>query len=261
MSTAVTLSLDPASPLAENAGSVTVTVTATTNTATAPTEAIELTLATLATADDTATAGEDFVALSETVSFAIADFTLVSEGTHYEASKEVPLTITNDAVDEEDETFSLQLTVSGSPANEVTVAADTTVTITDDDDVPGTPTLTAEAGDAEVTLNWTTPNAGTSAIDGYDYRVGVSAMTWNPDWTAIPDSGAGGANASSYPVTMYAGSVLVNNTPYTFEVRARSAAGEGPEAQATTTPGEVCGRTKVITDAIVAAATVSGAGT
>ena len=75
--------------------------------------------------------------------------------------------------------------------------------------MPGIPTLTAEAGDAEVTLKWTTPNAGTSAIDGYDYRVGVSAMTWNPDWTPIPDSGAGGANASSYPVTMYAGSVLV----------------------------------------------------
>ena len=81
-------------------------------------------------------------------------------------------------------------------------------------------------------------------------------MTWDPDWTAVP----GGANATSYTVTMYAGSTLANGTTYTFEVRARSAAGGGPEAQATTTPGEVCGRTRAIANAIVSAASVSACG-
>ena len=256
MSTAVTLSIDPASPLAEDVGTVTVTVTAASNTATAPTEVIEVTLS---TADGTTTAGEDFEALSETVSFAIADFALVSAGTHYEASNDVTLTITDDDVDEEDETFAIQLAVSGNPANEVTVAADTTVTITDDDEVPGAPTLTAQGGYEEATLEWTAPaNEGTSTIDGYDYRVSDAAITWDPDWTAVPDSGAGGGNASSYTVTMYAGSALANATTYTFEVRARSAAGAGEGAPATATPNEVCGRSQQVREAIIAEALVSG---
>ena len=191
------------------------------------------------------------------MSFAIADFTLVSEGTHYEASKEVPLTITNDPVDEEDETFSLQLTVSGSPANEVTVAADTTVTITDDDDVPGIPTLTAQGGYEAATLQWTAPvEVGTSTIEAYDYRVSTDTTapyTWDPDWTAIPDSGAGGANETSYTVATHAGAALLNGTTYTFEVRARSAAGGGEGAQATAAPNEVCGRSQQIREAIIAA--------
>ena len=258
MSTAVTLSIDPASPLAEDVGTVTVTVTAASNTATAPTEVIEVTLS---TADGTTTAGEDFEALSETVSFAIADFALVSAATHYEASKDVTFTITDDDLDEEDETFTIQLAVSGSPANEVTVTAETTVTITDDDDAPGAPTLTAQGGYEESTLEWTAPaNEGTSTIEGYDYRVSTDTTEpymWDPDWTAIPDSGDGGANATSYTVTMHAGSALVNATTYTFEVRARSAAGAGEGAQATAAPNEVCGRTRQVREAIVAATPVS----
>ena len=254
MSTAVTLTIDPASPLAEDVGTATVTVAAATNTAAAPTEVIEVTVA---TADGTATAGEDFEALSETVSFAIADFTLVTAGTHYEASKDVTLTITNDPVDEEDETFAIQLAVSGTPANEVTVAADTTVTITDDDDLPGAPALTARGGYEEATLEWTAPaNEGTSTIEAYGYRVSTDTTapyTWDPDWTAIPDSGAGGTNETSYTVTMHAGAALVNATTYTFEVRARSAAGSSEGAQATATPNEVCGRSQQVREAIIAA--------
>ena len=52
----------------------------------------------------------------------------------------------------------------------------------------------------------------------------------------------------------------MNGTAYTFEVRARSSAGEGEEAQVSTTPGEVCGRTKEIADAITAATSQSGCG-
>ena len=250
----VAIAIDPTSPVAEDVGTVTVTVTAANTEATVPEAGVAVTVS---TANGTATAGEDFESLSETVTFAVADFALVAAGTHWEASEDRTLTITDDDVDEEDETFVIKLAASGDSASEVSLGAGITVTITDDDEVPGAPSLTAEAGDAEVTLKWTAPaSPGTSTIDGYDYRVGDAAMTWDPDWTAVP----GGANATSYTVTMYAGSTLANGTAYTFEVRARSAAGEGPEAQATTTPGEVCGRTRAIANAIVAAASVSACG-
>ena len=250
----VAIAIDPTSPIAEDVGTVTVTVTAKNNEATVPEAGVAVTVS---TANGTATAGEDFESLSETVTFAVADFALVAAGTHWEASEDRTLTITDDDVDEEDETFVIKLAASGESASEVSLGAGITVTITDDDEVPGAPSLTAEAGDAEVTLKWTAPaSPGTSTIDGYDYRVGDAAMTWDPDWTAVP----GGANATSYTVTMYAGSTLANGTAYTFEVRARSAAGEGPGAQATTTPGEVCGRTRAIANAIVSAASVSACG-
>ena len=133
-----------------------------------------------------------------------------------------------------------------------------TVTITDDDDAPGAPaTLTAQGGFNEATLTWTAPaSAGTSAIEGYDYRVSdetAEPYTWAPDWTAIPDSGASGENATSYTVAMHAGAALVNGTTYTFEVRARSAAGGGEGTQATAAPNEVCGRSQQVREAIVAA--------
>ena len=252
------LAISPASPVAENAGTVTVTVTVANN-APVPMEA-PVTL-TVATADGTATAGEDYTALSQALTFAITDFALVTAGSHYEASKEATFAITDDIVDEgDDETFTIGLEATGTSADSVNPAPDLTVTITENDEAPGAPALTAEPGDAEVTLKWTAGTTGTAAaIDGYDYRVSNSTgapYTWNPDWTSI----AGGAGATSVTVTMHAGAALVNGTAYTFEVRARSSAGEGEEAQVATTPGEVCGRTKEIADAIVAAAAQSGCG-
>ena len=164
-----TLAIAPASPVAENVGTVTVTVTAANNAPTPLEAPVELSLA---TANGTATAGEDYVALSQTVSFAIADFALVTGGTHYEASSNVTLTITDDDVDEGDETFTIVLEPSGDSAGSVSRPPDLIVTIAEDDEAPGAPTLTAEPGDVEVTLKWTAPaSAGTSTIDGYDYRV------------------------------------------------------------------------------------------
>ena len=250
-----TFAIDPASPVGEDAGTVTVTVTAATNSPAPPDAPVELTVA---TADGTATAGEDYTALSQTVTFAVADFTLVSGDTHREASTKRTFTITDDIVDEgEDETFTIGLTATGDSADSVTPAPDLVVSITENDEAPGAPALSAEPGDAEVTLEWTAGTTGTAAtIDGYDYRVSDSTgapYTWNPDWTAI-------AGATSVTVNMHAGAALVNGTAYTFEVRARSSAGGGEEAQVSTTPGEVCGRTKAIADAITAAAAQSGCG-
>ena len=214
-----TFAIDPASPVGEDAGTVTVTVTAATNSPAPPDAPVELTVA---TADGTATAGEDYTALSQTVTFAVADFTLVSGDTHREASTERTFTITDDIVDEgEDETFTIGLTATGDSADSVTPAPDLVVSITENDEAPGAPALSAEPGDAEVTLEWTAGTTGTAAtIDGYDYRVSDSTgapYTWNPDWTAI-------AGATSVTVNMHAGAALVNGTAYTFEVRARSSA-------------------------------------
>ena len=211
------LAISPASPVAENAGTVAVTVIVANN-APVPMEA-PVTL-TVATADGTATAGEDYTALSQALTFAITDFALVTAGSHYEASKEATFAITDDIVDEgDDETFTIGLEATGTSADSVNPAPDLTVTITENDEAPGAPALSAEPGDAEVTLKWTAGSAGTATIAGYDYRVSDSTgapYTWNPDWTAI----AGGADATSVTVNMHAGAALVNGTAYTFEVRA-----------------------------------------
>ena len=177
-------------------------------------------------------AGEDFTALSEMLTFAVEDFTAVGT-THYEASKDVTLDhhrrrprrrrrdVLHRALGQRrrDRPAHARRSAHHRPSPTTTTRR-------------GAPaTLAAQGGFNEATLTWTAPaTAGTSDIEGYDYRVSdetAAPYTWEPDWTAIPDSGAGDENATSYTVAMHAGAALVNGTPYTFEVRARSAAGGG----------------------------------
>ena len=124
-------------------------------------------------------------------------------------------------MDEGNETFKIRVERGPGTASYVTLPpAETVITITDDDEVPGKPALSAAFGDMAATLNWTAPgDPGTSPIDGYDYRRSADGgTTWDPDWSEVP----GGASAASHTVES-----LVNGTEYTFEVRARSAAGDG----------------------------------
>ena len=73
--------------------------------------------------------------------------------------------------------------------------------------------LTATAGVGSVTLEWTTPADGGSAIVAYQYRQSADGgTTWNPDWSAIAGSGAA---TVSHAVTG-----LTAGTSYTFQVRA-----------------------------------------
>lgn len=90
---------------------------------------------------------------------------------------------------------------------------------------PGTPTdLAATPGDGQVTLSWTTPGNGNSAITAYQY----SASAGEDDWQDIPESGP---STTSYTV---AG--LTNGTQYTFKIRAVNAIGAGAAASAEATP-------------------------
>ena len=101
---------------------------------------------------------------------------------------------------------------------------------------PEAPTgLEATPGDGSVTLRWTAPYDGGSAVTGHQYcrKEGPSAScTADGDWMDIADSAPGGANATGYTVAN-----LTNGTAYTFEVRARNPEGDsGPSNEASATP-------------------------
>ena len=93
----------------------------------------------------------------------------------------------------------------------------------------GAPGLTAMAGVAAVTLNWTVPtSSGGSAITGYEYRQRTGDDYAADAWTAIVNS----ASLTSYVVTG-----LTGGTAYTFQLRARNSSGAGVySAEVTATP-------------------------
>ena len=96
---------------------------------------------------------------------------------------------------------------------------------------PDAPTgLEATSGDESVTLRWTASYDGGRAVTGHQYRRKTTGAFGA--WQDIALSAAGGANATSYPVTS-----LTNGTAYTFEVQARNPEGNsGPSNQASATP-------------------------
>ena len=110
------------------------------------------------------------------------------------------------------------------------------ITIEDDDRAPGAPrSLTLTAGNASISAEWISPvDIGTAAsITNYQYRAyktgdGAPAANENQGW----------ANATSpQSITQdVAGATLENDTEYTVEVRAVSAAGNGEIASEKATP-------------------------
>ena len=85
--------------------------------------------------------------------------------------------------------------------------------------------LAAASGeDRRATLSW--DNSGDDSSSRYQYRYRVSTVSaWNPDWTDIPGSRW---NTTSYTVRS-----LVNQTGYTFDVRALRGRTEGPASPLT----------------------------
>ena len=235
----VTMSVDPAT-IDEGAATLTTTLTvkAVTEAAAAPSANVVFAAANF---DVTATRPDDYLGFTQgnenvnpnlratiaAVTFQPSDFAVSSGGTTWEASKTYTLTIVNDDVDEDAETFEIRAQAIPGTWSWVTLPDAVTVTIIDDDEVPGAPTmLVATPGDAKVTLGWGAPSdAGTSTVTGYEYRQSTDGgSTWG-SWT----------DAGNVLEKEIAG--LTNGTEYTFEVRAVSAAGDGaPSAEMTGTP-------------------------
>ena len=127
------------------------------------------------------------------------------------------------------------VTVSGSNNPDAAVLGSRTsdsVTVRNDDFTPGPPgNLQAASGDTLVNLTWNTGSAGklngsSTAITGYEYRQSTDGgKNWNPDWTDIPGSDA---STVSHQVTG-----LLNDTEYTFQVRAVNAVGKGAASEDT----------------------------
>ena len=89
--------------------------------------------------------------------------------------------------------------------------------------------LRATPGDRQAVLAWTPP-APDSGFTRHQYRYRTDGDFG--DWTDIPDSGPGGANATRYTVTG-----LANAVEHTFELRARDAgAGKSDPATVKVTP-------------------------
>ena len=214
-------------PVAED-DSLTVTVTAVTQIAAPPTGPVPYTIL---TEDGTATRSvseQDFGPLQTHAAFQAAIFAANPGGTAYVAEQTFPLSIEDDTLAEGPETFDVKVEKQAGAPIWMQLGSPVTVTITDNDRVPGEPTnLVATGGNAKVTLTWLAPSdEGSSSVTSYDYRVSDDGGNIWAIWT---DAG----NAVTTEITG-----LTNDTEYTFEVRAVNEVGPGgPSNTARATPG------------------------
>ncbi len=88
---------------------------------------------------------------------------------------------------------------------------------------PAAPTVTATAGNGQVTLSWTDPSDDT--ITEYEYQQREEGGTWPNSWTDI---------ANSASLTEYAVTSLTNGTTYEFRVRAVSGTVTSPASSVVT---------------------------
>ncbi len=135
----------------------------------------------------------------------------------------------DDTLEEDDSTVTV--TVVATTDYEVGIESSAEVRVVDNDAVPGAPmNLTAGAGNTRVALSWEAPaDPGTAPIERYEYRASNDAGTiGDQEWNAAGDA--------TGEVRTQIVSSLSNDTEYTFEVRAVSAAGNGAAAQIMATP-------------------------
>ena len=144
-------------PVSEGAGKTTVTVTTTTKGDQIPHGTVTIPLT---TSDDTATSGEDYSKLDTTLTFSESDFAQVDLGgnTRYRAFKTADISITQESVDEDDESFNVGM---GTPSDNLVSldsdSADISVTITDDDDPPVLTSLSLSVGTLTPTFSLQPP--------------------------------------------------------------------------------------------------------
>ena len=82
----------------------------------------------------------------------------------------------------------------------------------------------------EMVVSYRADSAG-EPVTRFEYRLSADGgSTWNPNWTAIPDSAPGEANAGSFTI-----GGLTDDTTYTLELRAVNVDGIGPATSITAT--------------------------
>ena len=177
------LSVSP-NPIGEGIGKTISTITVTTKGDQNPHGKVTVPLT---TSDGTATSGEDYTELDTTLTFAESDFTQIDldGNTRYRAIKTADISITQDSVDEDDESFNVDM---GTPSDKLVSldsgSADTSVTITDDDETVTPPVLTALTVDTG-TLSPTFSSGHLSYnVPGVGYGAHLITIT------ATPESGA-----------------------------------------------------------------------
>ena len=122
--------------------------------------------------DGTATGGSDYTAVNGTLTFAAGTL-----------ARTIAVPVTDDSLDEEDETFTMTLQ---SPSNATLLDAGATGTIADDDDTPGLSVDDATAGEADGHLHFPVALGGASAKTvtvGYSSTDGTA--TGGSDYTAV----------------------------------------------------------------------------
>ena len=158
------LSVSP-NPIGEGMGKTTATITVITNGDKRPHGKVTIPLI---TSDGTATSGEDYTGIDTTLTFSESDFAQIDldSSTRYRAFKTADISIMQDSVDEDDESFYVGM---GNPSdNLVTLhsgTVNTSVEITDDDDPPVLTSLFLSAGTLTPTfsssrLSYTVPGVG-----------------------------------------------------------------------------------------------------
>ena len=214
----VTLSWDDDSiTVDEAATTITLTAQVTTETDKAPETGFTVALS-VASANDTATAGTDYSAVTDSYSYSPSDFTRVQVGAvfRYRASKAFDVAILHDTEDEPNETFTLTFAYTGTdlPPHLKGASAVATVTITDNDHVPvelswdddaisvnesaGTFTLTAQltttrdkAPETGFTGGLSVASANGTALAPGDYTAVSESFSFTPaDFSAVTVGGA-----------------------------------------------------------------------
>jgi hypothetical protein len=235
----------------ENGGSVTITATRTGGSS----GAVGVSYA---TSNGTATAGSDYTSTSGTLSWANGDT----------ANKTFTVPITNDTLDEPNETFTVTLS---SPTGGATLGSPSsaTVTITDDDPTPTvqfsaasssgseatTPasiavTLSAASGQT-VTVNYATANG--TATAGSDYTATSGTLTFNPGDTSKPinvpitsDTAVEGNETFTVTLSSPSNATLGATTTHTYTINDDDSYGSIQFSSATYSVGEA-GPTVTIT--------------